>query len=171
MARRRESAGLLMFRRVAEGVEVFLVHPGGPLFARRDAGAWSLPKGELEPGEDPLDVARRELGEETGRSVEDCARAGASMIPLGSIRQRGGKTVHAWAFEGDWPDAVALRSNDFEMEWPPRSGTRQRFPEVDRGEFFPVDRAREKINPAQAELLDRLLAALATSATHEDRGG
>ena len=160
-----------MFRRRPEGIEVFLVHPGGPLFARKDAGAWSLPKGEIGPGESPLDVARRELLEETGRSFEECALAGAPVHALGSIRQRGGKTVHAWAFEGDWPEGVELRSNDFEMEWPPRSGRRQRFPEVDRGGFFPVERAREKINAAQAELLDRLVAALASESSEESRSG
>jgi len=159
-----------MFRRRRAGIEVFLVHPGGPFFAGKDAGAWSVPKGEIGAGEAPLDVARRELLEETGRSVDDCARTGAAMIPLGSVRQSGGKTVHAWAFEGDWPEGFGLRSNEFEMEWPPRSGRRQRFPEIDRGEFFPVDRAREKINAAQAELLDRLVAVLAGASAAEGRG-
>lgn len=149
-----------MFRRSA-GLEVFLVHPGGPLYANKDAGVWTLPKGELEPGQAPLDVARREFEEETGRSAAQCARDSEPAFPLGSIVQRGGKTVHAFAFEGDWPDGVEVRSNEFEMEWPPRSGRRQRFPEVDRGAFFTVERAREKIHPAQAELLDRLLAILA----------
>ncbi len=158
-----ESAGVLMFRRRAEGVEVFLVHPGGPFFAGRDGGAWSIPKGEVEPGEDPLEVARREFAEETGQSFEACAR-GEEMIPLGSVRQRGGKTVHAWAFEGDWPDGAPLRSNRFSLEWPPRSGRLREFPEVDRGEFFPAPRAREKINPAQVALIDRLVERLGTSA-------
>jgi len=170
MSRSLESAGLLMFRRGAAGLEVLLVHPGGPYFARKDAGAWSLPKGEIDTGEEPLDVARRELREETGCSVEDCARGDAVMIPLGSVRQRGAKTVHAWAFEGDLPRDFELRSNEFEMEWPPRSGRRQRFPEVDRAEFFPVERAREKINAAQAELLDRFSAALAGAAVPEGPG-
>ena len=149
-----------MFRRGASGLEVFLVHPGGPLYTNKDAGVWTLPKGELEPGQAPLDVARREFEEETGRSAAQCARDSEPALPLGSVVQRGGKTVHAFAFEGDWPDGVDVRSNEFEMEWPPRSGRRQCFPEVDRGAFFSVERAREKINPAQAELLDRLLAIL-----------
>jgi len=150
-----------MFRRGAGGVEVFLVHPGGPFFARRDAGAWSLPKGEFDPGEEALEVARREFHEETGRSVADCASNAEPPFPLGSIVQRGGKTVHAFGFAGNWPEGIAIRSNEFEMEWPPRTGRRQRFPEVDRGEFFTVEQAREKIHPAQAELLDRLLDRLA----------
>jgi predicted NUDIX family NTP pyrophosphohydrolase len=150
-----------MFRHGAAGVEVFLVHPGGPLFARKDAGVWTLPKGELEPGEEALDVARREFEEETGRSAAACARDAATAFPLGSIVQRGGKTVHAFAFAGDWPDGLDVHSNEFEMEWPPRSGRLQRFPEVDRGAFFDVERAREKLNPAQVELVDRLLAILA----------
>src|SRR5438552_4111186 len=101
MGSRARSAGLLMFRRGRAGLEVFLVHPGGPFFARKDAGAWSIAKGEIEPGEEPLDVARREFREETGRGVEECG--GGAMIPLGQVRQSGGKTVEAWAFEGDWP--------------------------------------------------------------------
>ena len=156
----RESAGLLMFRRRAGGVEVFLVHPGGPFYARKDEGVWGLPKGEIDAGEDALGVARREFGEETGRTVDECATDGGSMTTLGSIQQRGGKTVHAWAFEGDWPEGLEVRSNTFEMEWPPRSGRRQPFPEVDRGAFFALDVARQKINPAQVALLDRLLAHL-----------
>jgi predicted NUDIX family NTP pyrophosphohydrolase len=150
-----------MFRRGAAGVEVFLVHPGGPLYARKDAGVWTLPKGELEPGEEALDVARREFEEETGRTAAECARDSEPAFPLGSIVQRGGKTVHAFAFAGDWPAGLDVRSNEFEMEWPPRSGRRLRFPEVDRGAFFDLERAREKLNPAQVELLDRLLAILA----------
>lgn len=166
----RSSAGVLLFRRRGGALEVFLVHPGGPFFARKDAGAWSLPKGELEPGEAPLAVARREFAEETGQSLEVCA-PDARPVPLGSVRQRGGKVVHAFALEGNWPGGralasqeLALESNEFEMEWPPRSGLRRRFPEVDRGGFFPLDEARRKINPAQAELLDRLVAELAEGA-------
>ena len=159
MGSTKNSAGLLMFRRRG-GLEVFLVHPGGPFFARRDQGVWSIPKGEVEAGEDPLRVAAREFEEETGRSAASCARAGR-RIALGSIRQRGGKVVEAWAFEGDWPPGTELRSNLFSMEWPPRSGRRQEFPEVDRGEFLPLAAARQKINPAQIALLDRLVEALA----------
>lgn len=156
----KHSAGLLLFRRRAGEIEVFLVHPGGPFFARRDEGVWSLPKGELDAGEDPLAVARREFAEETGRSLEECA-PDAGPIDLGEVRQRGGKRVSAFALEGDWPDGAELLSNEFELEWPPRSGRRRRFPEVDRGGFFGVDAARCKLNPAQVELLDRLLERLA----------
>ena len=150
------SAGLLMFRRRPGGIEVFLVHPGGPFFARKDDGAWSIPKGEIEPGEEPLAVARREFAEETGRAVEQCGGRG-EFLPLGSARQKGGKTVHAWAFEGDWPEGEAPSSNTFSMEWPPRSGRSREFPEIDRAEFFPLERARAKIQPAQGAFLDRLL--------------
>ena len=162
MGRGKTSAGILLFRRRAGGIEVFLVHPGGPWFERKDAGAWSLPKGEVEAGQDPLEVALREFAEETGQRLEACA-PDAAPHPLGDVRQRGGKRVFAWAVEGDWPASAALASNDFELEWPPRSGRRQRFPEVDRGGFFALATAREKMNPAQVELLDRLLALLGES--------
>jgi predicted NUDIX family NTP pyrophosphohydrolase len=155
----RHSAGILLFRRGAGGLEVFLVHPGGPFFAKRDAGAWSLPKGEVEGDEDPLDVAFREFAEETGQRLSACA-PGATPRPLGSVRQRGGKRVTAWAVAGDWPPGAEAVSNRFEMEWPPGSGRRRSFPEVDRSGFFPIAEAREKINPAQAELLERLLQVL-----------
>ena len=163
MVSANRSTGLLMFRRRAGGVEVFLVHPGGPFFARKDLGVWSIPKGEIEPGEDPLEVARREFREETGQSVEGCSRGGP-LIPLGSVRQTGGKTVEAWAFEGDWPDGAVLESNTFTMEWPPRSGRTREFPEVDRGEFFPVAVAKQKVNPAQVAFIDRLLQHLESGA-------
>ncbi len=159
MATTKQSAGLLMYRRVPGGVEVFLVHPGGPFFAKKDLGVWSLPKGEIEPGEEPLDVARREFAEETGQAVEACARE-MGFPPLGSVRLRSGKTVHAWAFEGEWPAGATLRSNRFPLEWPPGSGRHREIPEVDRGEFFPLELARRKINPAQAPLFDRLLDLL-----------
>ena len=146
---RRESAGLLIFRRHGNAVEVLLVHPGGPLWAKRDLGAWSIPKGEIEPGEDPLAAALREVEEETG------FRAAGPFRPLGSLRQRGGKRVSAWATPGDF-DPAALRSGEFELEWPPRSGRRQRFPEVDRAAWFELAEARRRILPSQAELLDRL---------------
>jgi predicted NUDIX family NTP pyrophosphohydrolase len=156
----RESAGILLYRRAPGGVEVFLVHPGGPFFARKDDGAWTVPKGEIEPGEEPLAVARREFAEETGLSVEACAPHG-TPIPLGAVRQRGGKLVTAWAVEGDWPEGTPLRSATFELEWPPRSGRRQAFPEIDRAAFFSIEAARSKLNPAQTDLLDRLLDHLA----------
>ncbi len=145
-----------MYRGRAQEIEVFLVHPGGPFFAKKDAGAWSVPKGESGEGEDPIEAAHREFAEETGQPVEACARD-PQLLPLGLVLQRGGKTVHAWAFEGDWPEGVTLRSNTFEMEWPPRSGKTHEFPEVDRAEWFSVQEARQKINSAQAEFLDRLV--------------
>lgn len=164
MGAEKRSAGLMMFRRAGEGIEVFLIHPGGPFFDKKDEGAWSIPKGESEPGENALEVAKREFQEETGQAVESCARTGL-LIPLGSVRQPGGKTVEVWAFEGDWPAGAVLRSNTFSMEWPPRSGGTREFPEVDRGEFFQVEMARRKINPAQAELIERLLERLEPRAT------
>lgn len=152
----KQSAGLLMYRRGSRGLEVFLVHPGGPFYARKDAAAWSLPKGEYGEDEEPLAVARREFAEETGQSPEQCGASG-EFLPLGSIRQPGGKTVHAWAFEGDWPQGAVFESNTFPLEWPPRSGRRQEFPEMDRGEFFDLEAARRKIRPAQEPFLERLL--------------
>ena len=143
-----------MFRRGESGLEIFLVHPGGPFFRNRDEGAWSLPKGEIAPGEDPLATARREFTEETSLPVPE-----EGFLPLGEIRQRGGKTVQAWAFEGD-ADADTVRSNTFEMEWPPRSGKKVSFPEIDRAGFFSPDEARRKLNPAQAVFVDRLEKAL-----------
>jgi predicted NUDIX family NTP pyrophosphohydrolase len=152
----KQSAGLLMYRRTPT-LEVFLVHPGGPFFRKRDDGAWTIPKGEPEPGEALLECARREFGEETGAAVPD---AGACFA-LGVITQAGGKLVHAWAFEGDF-DPSELRCNTFELEWPPRSGRKQSFPEIDRAEFFGVDVAREKLNAGQVAFLDRLLGLLST---------
>lgn len=151
----RQSAGLLMFRR-RPGWEFFLVHPGGPFYARKDHGFWTIPKGLIEPGEGALEVAAREFEEETGRSPAACGLRGAP-IPLGQVLQRGGKQVEAWGFEGEWPPGLEVRSNTFELEWPPRSGRRQVFPEVDRGGFFGLAEARRKLNPAQVEFLDRLL--------------
>jgi predicted NUDIX family NTP pyrophosphohydrolase len=151
---RPTSAGLLLFRERASGLEVLLVHPGGPWFARRDAGAWSIPKGEVEAGEDLLDAARRELHEETGFSAEGDA------IPLGTIRQKGGKVVHAWAVRGD-ADPGRLASNTFELEWPRGSGRRRKFPEVDRAAWFAPDEARRRLLAEQVPLLDRLIGALA----------
>lgn len=161
MPERKQSAGLLMVRRGPGGLAVFLVHPGGPFWSGKDEGVWSLPKGEYEPGEEPLAVARREFEEETGQSVGACA-ATPDFFPLGSIRQPGGKTVHAWAFEGDWPAGATFSSNTFSLEWPPRSGRREDFPEVDRGEMFDLKTARKKLRPAQVPFLDRLVEALSS---------
>ncbi len=143
------SAGLLLYRRRPAGIEVFLVHPGGPFWARKDAGAWSIPKGEPAPGEDLLDCARREFREETGFD------AGGVAAPLPPVRQAGGKAVHGWAVEGDC-DAAAVRSNTFALEWPPRSGRMQDFPEIDRAQWFDLATARLKLNRGQLPLLDAL---------------
>lgn len=142
------SAGLLMFR--TPPLEVLLVHPGGPFWRNKDV--WTIPKGEVDGGEDLLACAIREMEEETGIVAE------GPYLPLGRVRQKGGKVVHAWAFRGQW-DGV-LRSNEFELEWPPRSGRRQRFPEVDRAAFFAPDEARARLNPAQVPLVDRLVEEL-----------
>ncbi len=131
------------------------MHPGGPLWARKDVGAWSIPKGEYETGEEPLSAARREFHEELGTALPP-----GEPLDLGQIRQRSGKRVNAWAQAGDF-DVDTIRSDTFELEWPPGSGRIGEFPEVDRAEWFPLAAARERINPAQAELLDRLAAALA----------
>ena len=156
----RTSAGLLLYRRRGPIVEVFLVHPGGPFWADRDEGVWSVPKGEIETGEEPREVARREFEEETGRPVEACT-GGAGWMALGEVTQRGGKRVVAWAAAGDWPEGRPVRSNTIAVEWPPRSGRTIEVPEVDQGLFFELAVARSKINPAQEPFLDRLLAALA----------
>jgi predicted NUDIX family NTP pyrophosphohydrolase len=152
------SAGILLFRKAEGGeIEVLLVHPGGPYWEKRDLGAWSIPKGEIEAGEEPRAAALRELAEELGpvpALLED------GLTELGSIRQRAGKVVEAWAAEADF-DPAELVSIAFSMEWPPRSGNEREFPEVDRAEWFGIDRAREKILPAQATFLDRLLEHLA----------
>jgi predicted NUDIX family NTP pyrophosphohydrolase len=152
----KHSAGILLFRRGGDGVEVLLVHPGGPFWKRRDDGAWSIPKGEIEPGEQPVAAALRELGEELGPAPEFDPE---SLIELGSVRQRAGKVVEAWAAEGDF-DPGQLQSIEFEMEWPPRSDTQASFPEVDRAEWFSLEKARTKILAGQAPLLDRLLERL-----------
>jgi predicted NUDIX family NTP pyrophosphohydrolase len=149
-----ESAGLLMFRRTRGRVEVFLAHPGGPFWKNKDAGAWTIPKGLVDEGEDPLDGACREFREETG--IEPAG----PFLPLGDIRQKAGKRVHAWAFEGDADPAAAV-SNEMKTEWPRGSGHWITFPEVDRCAWFGADEARERINPAQAELIGRLEALLA----------
>lgn len=149
MAKRR-SAGLLLHRRRGEELEVLLVHPGGPAWANREDGAWSVPKGEYLDGEDPLDAARREFEEELSSPPPD-----GQAVDLGEIQQKGGKLVCAWAVEGDL-DPKEIKSNTFTAEWPPRSGRMRSFPEVDRAEWFTLEDARQKINAAQAELLDRL---------------
>ena len=147
------SAGILLYRQTDDGLEVLLVHPGGPFFARRDAGAWSIPKGLYEEGEEPLAAARREFAEELGSACPD-----GPVLELGEIRQRNGKRVTAWAVEGDL-DAGAITSNSFTIEWPPRSGRSQEFPEVDRAGWFGLSDAREKLLAAQVPLLDRLAEA------------
>jgi predicted NUDIX family NTP pyrophosphohydrolase len=154
MARRLSvSAGVLLFRRPRGELEVFLAHPGGPFWEDRDLGAWTVPKGLVEGGEDPLATAVREFEEETGICPE------GPFVPLGSVRQKAGKLVHAWAWEGK-ADPRRVRSNTMRVEVPRGTGRWLTFPEVDRCEWFDAERAREKINPAQAELIDRLQAAL-----------
>jgi predicted NUDIX family NTP pyrophosphohydrolase len=146
-----------MFRRRSNELEVLLAHPGGPFFTRKDDGAWTIPKGEAAPEEDLLTRAQIEFEEEVGFRPESFQ----GWIELGSIKQKGGKIVHAWAFEGDLPESFELKSNLFEMEWPPRSGRLQSFPEVDQATFFTEAVARRKLKPAQAPFLDRLHAVLA----------
>jgi predicted NUDIX family NTP pyrophosphohydrolase len=148
------SAGLLMFRRKNDSLEFLLVHSGGPFWKNKDDGVWSIPKGEVVVGEDLLTRAQIEFEEELG------VKPSGNWLPLGSIKQKGGKTVHAWAFEGDLPELFELRSNTFQLEWPPRSGKFTEFPEIDRAEFFPEKIAGCKINAAQIPLLDRLREAL-----------
>jgi predicted NUDIX family NTP pyrophosphohydrolase len=150
------SAGILMFRGKGPSLEVLLVHPGGPFWAKKDRGAWSIPKGEYEEGDDPLAAARREFEEELGSPAPS-----GDIIPLGEIRQPSRKLVTAFALEGDF-DPAMLKSNHFTMEWPPKSGTLQSFPEVDRAAWFKPDKAREKILPGQAPFIDHLLAAIET---------
>jgi predicted NUDIX family NTP pyrophosphohydrolase len=145
----KQSAGLLLYRRNEQRFEVFLVHPGGLFWAKKDRGAWSIPKGEYTAGEEPLAAALREFQEETGFAVE------GDFVELGAIRQAGGKLVSAWAIEGDC-DPMALKSNLTQMEWPPRSGKTIEFPEVDRGAWFTLQEARERILQSQTPLLDRL---------------
>lgn len=151
----RTSAGIVLYRQRAGVLEVLLVHPGGPFWKNRDDGAWSIPKGEIDAGEDPLAAAKRELAEETGVVVE------GALLPLTPVRQRAGKLVHAWAAAGDC-DAHAVTSIVFEMEWPPKSGVMREFPEVDRAAWYSLDAARVKILPAQQPLLDELERLLAT---------
>jgi predicted NUDIX family NTP pyrophosphohydrolase len=145
----KETAGILLYRVRQGAFEVFLVHPGGPFWMKKDDGAWSIPKGEIEEGEDHLHAAKREFHEETGFSLD------GNFIALAPLKQRGGKIVHAWAVEGD-VDAQSIKSNLFSMEWPPRSGKHAEFPEVDRAGWFTLEAAKEKILPGQAEFLEEL---------------
>jgi predicted NUDIX family NTP pyrophosphohydrolase len=147
----KRSAGVLLYRKAAEGTEVLLVHPGGPFWARRDAGAWSIPKGEADDAEDLRACAAREFEEELGVTLPD-----DRLLDLGEVKQKGGKVVRAFAIEHDL-DVTAVRSNTFTIEWPPRSGKTREFPEIDRAAWFGAERAREKLVPAQAEFVDRLL--------------
>ena len=149
----KQSAGLLVYRRQGRGLQVLLVHPGGPFFRNKDIGAWSVPKGELDAGEDPLQAAIRELEEET------CYRITGTFIPLDPVKQKSGKTVQAWAVEGDM-DTATFISNTFTIEWPPHSGKQQTFAEADKAGWFALDEARKKINPAQAAFLTQLEAIL-----------
>jgi predicted NUDIX family NTP pyrophosphohydrolase len=148
---RRRSAGIVLYRVGDGGLEVLLVHPGGPFWAKKDLGAWSIPKGEYESGEDPLACALREFEEETGTRLQ-----APQLIELGAVVQKAGKEVTAWAARGDL-DPASVRSNSFTMEWPPRSGRQLEFPEVDRAAWFALDEARGKLVGAQVELLDRLV--------------
>lgn len=157
----RRSAGLLLYRRASGGgVEILLGHPGGPLWAKRDEGAWTIPKGEIEPGEDDYAVALREFEEETGHPAPD-----GDPIALGEIRQKGGKEVVAWALEGDL-DPAAAHSNTFPFEWPPRSGRWITIPEIDRVAWFPVDEAGSRLKDTQWPLVERLLEALRMADAH-----
>jgi predicted NUDIX family NTP pyrophosphohydrolase len=163
----KTSAGLLLYRGTVSSLELLLAHPGGPYFRNKDQGAWSIPKGEVADGEDPRACALRELREETGIALD----AQASLLPLGEIKQRGGKRVLAWAVPA--ADTLELLdpppSNTFELEWPPRSGKRQSFPEIDQLAFFPLAVARQKLLAAQVELVDRLLVALVAPAAQADK--
>jgi len=149
----KKSAGLLMYRRRHGVLEVFLVHPGGPFWQKKDAGAWSIPKGEYTTEEDPLEVAKREFQEETG------FRSSGEFVPLSSRKQASGKIITAWAFEGDC-DASTIKSNTFSMEWPPRSGKREEFPEVDRAGWFSIPDAKVKIIKGQSGFVDELVRIL-----------
>jgi predicted NUDIX family NTP pyrophosphohydrolase len=149
----KQSAGILLYRLNKKTLEVLLVHPGGPFWKNKDAGAWSIPKGEFTEEEDALDAAKREFEEETGMTIN------GKFIPLTPIKQKGHKQVYAWALEGDI-DAEKVKSNFFEMEWPPKSGKKQQFPEVDRAAWFDIATAKEKINASQAALVDELIGIL-----------
>jgi predicted NUDIX family NTP pyrophosphohydrolase len=159
----RTSAGLVMYRFRERRLEVFLAHPGGPFFARKDYGHWTIPKGEIGPAEDYLATAIREFKEEVCIQIDPRSH----FLDLGSIRQKGGKVVHAWAVEQDWDDSRPFQSNTFTIEWPPGSGKFQEFPEVDRAQFFPIEEARKRIKATQTPLLDRLEALLKTQPSNK----
>jgi predicted NUDIX family NTP pyrophosphohydrolase len=149
----KKSAGLLLYRREIRELEIFLVHPGGPFWKNKDLGAWSIPKGEFNDDEDGLLAAKREFKEETGIESK------GEFLALAPIKQKGGKVIYAWALKMDL-DENKIVSNEFEMEWPPKSGRFKSFPEVDRGAWFSIPEAREKINPSQASLIDQLILLL-----------
>jgi predicted NUDIX family NTP pyrophosphohydrolase len=149
----KQSAGIMLYRKTNGMLEIFLIHPGGPFFKNKDDGSWSIPKGEFLDDEEALTAAKREFEEETGQAVNGI------FMPLGSIKQKSGKTVHAWSVEGDI-DHETIFSNTCEIEWPPRSGRKITIPEVDRAAWFEFDTAKKKINPAQADLIERLVKAL-----------
>jgi predicted NUDIX family NTP pyrophosphohydrolase len=149
----KQSAGVLLYRRRDNNWQVFLVHPGGPYWRAKDLGAWSIPKGEFEPADEPLESAKREFAEETGLKVS------GTLVPLAPVKQPGGKMVHAWAVEGDC-DPTAARSNTFSMEWPPRSGRQREFPEIDRAAWFGLEEAGERIGKGQRPLIDQLRTLL-----------
>jgi predicted NUDIX family NTP pyrophosphohydrolase len=158
----RRSAGILLFRHTPEGPQVLLVHPGGPFWARKDDGAWSIPKGEYEAEDDPRAAALREFEEELGSPLalaDDSAALDSALIDLGTVRQPGGKLVTAWAARGEL-DPQAVVSNTFELEWPPRSGQRKQFPEIDRAGWFTLPQARDKLLPGQRPFLDALIRVL-----------
>jgi predicted NUDIX family NTP pyrophosphohydrolase len=155
----KQAAGLLMYRQRQGSIEVFLIHPGGPFWKNKDLGAWSIPKGEYPPQEDPLSAAKREFEEETGFKVP--VHSESEFVPLTPVKQPGGKLIHAWAFEGD-ADPSAVKSNTFEQEWPPRSGRRQTFPEVDKAAWFTFEEARRRIMKGQRPLIDELEHMLTT---------
>jgi predicted NUDIX family NTP pyrophosphohydrolase len=157
----RVSAGLLLYRFRGRELQVFVAHPGGPFFTSKDDGHWTIPKGEVEPGEDLLAAAIREVREETGIAIDP----DSEFIALGSIQQKGGKVVHAWAVESDWDDTQPVQSNSLTMEWPPSSGRMLEFPEVDRARFFSVAEAKRKLKLAQTELADRLVVELGRRGT------
>ena len=149
----KQSAGILLYRKTVSGIQVFLVHPGGPFFKNKDLGAWSIPKGEFLDDEDPLAAAKREFEEETGQAIE------GNFIKLAPVVLKSGKTVHAWAVEGDI-DHQTITSNLFEMEWPPKSGKKQTFPEIDRAGWFDLEEARVKINGAQVGLIEEMVTII-----------
>ena len=155
---KKESAGLLMYDDQGDELRILLVHPGGPYFIKKDNNYWSIPKGELNQDEDKLDCARREFTEEIGLELKTII-----YLPLGSIKQKGGKTVTAWAFQGTWEKGRSPQSNTFELEWPPRSGNKKHYPEIDRAEMFTVEKAKLKIKEAQIPLIERLVDLLTTT--------